>query len=263
MKLVIAPFLAACLKAVALSVSLIVTASAQEFGYHDPVGPQDWCSVSSDYAKCCEGTEQSPINVMTGVAQFAKHLPQLKFRYPGNTSVSVIHNGHSVQANVPAGAGTLNFGGMSFNLLQFHFHTPSEHTVDGQHAPIEMHLVHKTADGTATAVIAVFIVPGAENKELEKIWSVLPEEEGEQADVPAFHLHKLLPHRTTTYRYMGSLTTPPCSEGIYWNLMSTPITMSPAQIAQFQAVFSGIDFPNGNARPVQPLQGREILTDEK
>jgi carbonic anhydrase len=99
---------------------------------------------------------------------------------------------------------------------------------------------------------------------LEKIWSLLPDEEGKQASVTGFHLKRILPPgKKTSYRYMGSLTTPPCSEGVFWNLLADPITMSPAQIAKFQAVFSGEEFPEGNARPTQALQGRQVTTDER
>lgn len=189
-------------------------------------------------------------------------MPRLNFHYPGRITLSVTNNGHTIQANVPDGGGTLELGGVMFNLLQFHFHTPSEHTINGEHAPIEMHLVHKTPDGAQTAVVAVFILHGRENKELQKIWEDLPTEEGEQASVAGFHLKKILPDGPrTSYRYMGSLTTPPCSEGVFWNLLATPITMSGAQIDKFQAVFSGEEFPTGNARPIQPLLGRQVTTD--
>jgi len=248
--------------ALAIVASLTVGAQAQHFGYSGDVGPEDWCGLSPDYIACCGGVEQSPLTIVTRDAELERNLPKLKFHFPGETSLSVVNNGHTVQANVPAGA-TIEIGGLTYNLLQFHFHTPSEHTVDGDHAPIEMHLVHKTADGAHTAVVAAFIVPGKEHKELEKIWSVLPEEEGAQASVAGFNLKKILPGKKTSYRYMGSLTTPPCSEGVFWNLLATPITMSTEQINAFREVFSGEDFPEGNARPTQPLQGRDVTTDGK
>jgi carbonic anhydrase len=256
--------LARPLFAVAMATFALGT-SAQEFGYHGDIGPEahEWCSLGTNYAACCQGVEQSPINIVTSSAQWDKNLSALQFRLATGTTLHVTNNGHTVQANVPAGAGTLNLEGVEFNLSQFHFHTPSEHTVDGNHAPIEMHLVHKTADGTHTAVVAAFIVPGKENKELEKIWSVLPEEEGAQASVAGFNLKKILPGKKNSYRYMGSLTTPPCSEGVFWNLLATPITMSTEQIDAFRQIFSGEDFPEGNARPTQSLQGRDVTTDGK
>src|SRR5688500_19016089 len=104
-----------------------VSAQAQHFGYSADVGPTDCCGISTDYAACCGGGEQSPLNIVTSAVQLEKNLPKLKYSFPGETSLSVVNNGHTVQANVAAGA-TIQIGGLSYNLLQFHFHTPSEHT---------------------------------------------------------------------------------------------------------------------------------------
>jgi len=239
-------------------------ASAQEFGYHDPIGPSDWCGLSTDNVACCGGGgQQSPIDIVPSAVQSEKKLPALRLHLAGTTTLDVENNGHTVQANVPTGAGILELNGTVYNLLQFHFHTPSEHTVNGQHAPIEMHMVHKTPDGSKTAVVGVFILPGRENKELQKIWSNLPDEEGEEIEVEGFSLHGIVPGKKVTFRYAGSLTTPPCTEGVSWNLFATPITMSQSQIEEFQDVFSGEDFPNGNARPTQPLGNRVVTTDAK
>jgi carbonic anhydrase len=114
-----------------------------------------------------------------------------------------------------------------------------------------------------TAVVGVFIEPGKQHKELEKIWANLPEEENEQIAVTGFHPHNILPGKKSSFRYPGSLTTPPCTEGVSWNILSTPITMSVEQIEKFQGVFSGEEFPNGNARPTQPLGDRVVTTDAK
>lgn len=171
------------------------------------------------------------------------------------TTLGVVNNGHTVQANGSTGAGTLELGSNLFNLLQFHLHTPSEHAVNGTHAPLEMHLVHKTADGSKTAVVGVFIESGSEHKELEKIWSQLPDEENDKIEVAGFHLHKLLPGKHSSVRDAGSLTTPPCSEGVSWNLLSTPITMSPAQLEKFQGVFSGPDFLTAMPAPLNRCKG--------
>jgi carbonic anhydrase len=239
---------------------LTVTANAQEFGYSDTNGPEDWCGISTNYQLCCDGKQQSPINIIPLTAKYDAALPALKFAFPQPVTLTVVNNGHSVQANVPAGGGTLDQSSTVFNLQQFHFHTRSEHALNGFHAPIEMHLVHKDATG-ATAVVGVFIVAGAANEELQKIWSNLPDTENEQITVNTFDLGKLLPTALTSYRYQGSLTTPPCTEQVSWTLLSTPITMSPQQIAQFTKLFSGAEFPQGNARPVQPIEGRVVSTD--
>ena len=255
---------ASLLWALAASITFAWTASAQEFGYHDPIGPEDWCSLGTNYVACCGGSgEQSPIDIVLSAVRFDKRLPRLRLNQARVTTLGVTNNGHTVQATVPAGAGTLQVGDTLYNLLQFHFHTPSEHAVEGEHAPIEMHMVHKTADGSKTAVLGVFILRGKKNKELEKIWSDLPGEEGEGIAVSGFRLPKIVPSKHTSFRYAGSLTTPPCTEGVSWILLTTPITMSRAQIEKFQDVFSGDEFPNGNARPTQPLRGRIVSTDAK
>lgn len=128
---------------------------------------------------------------------------------------------------------------------------------------MEMHLVYRTPDGSKTAVVGVFIMHGKKHRELEKIWAELPEEEGDEIEVEKFHLHKILPEKTNTFSYVGSLTTPPCTEGVTWNILTTPIAMSLEQIEEFQNVFSGDHFPNGNARPIQPLNDRGITTNVK
>ena len=125
---------------------------------------------------------------------------------------------------------------------------------------MEMHLVHRADDGSL-AVVGVFIVAGREHDELDEIWDDLPEHEGEHRAVHDFNLRKLLPERRATVRYSGSLTTPPCSEGVSWNLFLKPISMSRHQIREFEKIFSGKEFPHGNRRPLQDLNGRRLLTD--
>ena len=155
-----------------------------------------------------------------------------------------------------AGADALALGDATFQLAQYHFHAPSEHTTGGDHFPMEMHLVHKAADG-ALAVVAVFIREGAHNAAFDPIWSNLPSQKGVETHYPAVKVDvdALLPDARTTYRYDGSLTTPPCSEQVKWLVMSTPIELSREQIGTFTNIISG------NNRPVQPLNGRTVLTD--
>lgn len=212
------------------------------------------------YPTCAEGTSQSPINVVTGDAVMAdaKYGPsKVRFSYAGPVGVSVVNNGHSVQANLQ-GVRTIEVEGAVSTLSQFHFHGQSEHTVNGQHADMEMHFVHAADDGTLT-VIGVFIEEGAANRELARIWADLPEEEGDGPMLRGFNLMQILPNgRNSTYRYSGSLTTPGCDEGVNWILMGSPITMSAEQIDQFQDIFSGAEFPEGNRRPTQDLNGRTV-----
>ena len=163
----------------------------------------------------------------------------------------MVFNGHSIQEN-ESGSSSLTVGGKRFSLEQFHFHSPSEHTIDGRHSPMEMHLVHKGADGEV-AVVGVMIEAGEENAALEVLWQNLPTVENRanrtqmQIDVGA-----VLPADHDYLHYTGSFTTPPCTEDVRWMMMRQPIQLSKAQIAAFRAII------NNNNRPVQPLNGRAI-----
>jgi carbonic anhydrase len=166
-----------------------------------------------------------------------------------------INNGHTIQINLPGGD-TLTIGSDTYALAQYHFHNPSEHTVSGRHSPMEMHLVHKSAAG-ALAVVGVLIDEGAHNSAFDPIWANLPNAKGIETHYPSttVDVDALLPVIRTTYRYDGSLTTPPCSEGVKWILMTTPIHLSKAQITAFTQLI-----PDNN-RPTQPLNGRRVVTD--
>ena len=232
--------------------------AASDWGYGEDNGPDVWCDLNPAYSLCCTGIAQTPVNITPAALQFTD-LPDLDFAYE-TTELEVKHNGHTIEAVVPAGEGSLTIGATVYELLQFHFHTKSEHNVNGRALPMEMHLVHRSASG-ALAVVGVFIVQGSRHKELDKIFRSLPQNEGDQLAVEDFRLEKILPDGEETFRYGGSLTTPGCTEGVSWNVMAEPIEMSRKQIRDFRAIFSGAEFPNGNRRPVQPLNGRTLLTD--
>ncbi len=149
---------------------------------------------------------------------------------------------------------------MGYDLQQFHIHTPSEHAIDGKHSPLEIHFVHKAADGSL-AVVGLLVAPGAANAELEKVWRLAPAHAAEGGVAGGVDLAKVLPATLENFRYAGSLTTPPCSEHVQWIVMETPITMSAEQIARIQTMFAAPEFPHGNARPVQPLGHRRVVID--
>jgi len=158
---------------------------------------------------------------------------------------------------VPAGQ-SIKSGNNTYALLLFHFHTPSEYQIEGRVYPLEVHFVHKSEAG-ALGVVGVMFEEGAANPELEKIWANAPAKAGEEnnaADV-ILDLSKLLPADQRYYRFMGSLTTPPCSEGVNWHMMQKPITASKAQIDAFRTFFAM------NARPIQPANGRLVVKDTK
>lgn len=233
--------------------------SHASWGYDCADGPPFlWGRLSPEYALCDEGTAQSPIDIGTARAS-RRPLALLVPRY-GKSGLTVANNGHTVQADVPAGAGELRLGDATYLLDQFHWHTPSEHWIDGERFPMELHLVHLGDSGLL--VVGALVVEGRANPEIEKIWRSFPEKPGDRVKVADFDLSKLLPADLHSYRYPGSLTTPACKEGVQWVVLARPVEMSRAQIERFRSVFFGTErFPAGNARPVQPLERRTVVTD--
>ena len=221
------------------------------WGYEGAGGPRNWGSLDRAYAACSDGWEQSPIDL--GSAK-AGRLPGIVFDY-APSPMTVSNNGHAIQVDYAPGSGIVH-GGVRYELLQFHFHHGSEHTVAGVRFPLELHLVHRSSGGEL-AVVGVLFKEGAASEALEPLWSRLPAEAGATAAVPGpMNAAALLPERRSTWRYVGSLTTPPCTEGVSWIVMTEPMTLSAAQIEAFAAIF-----PN-NYRPVQPLNGRVLWRDD-
>jgi len=224
-------------------------AEQAHWGYKGENGPSEWGDLSADYVLCAEGKQQSPINIAAGSTQ---DLPEIAFHYRP-TELNILNNGHTIQVNCDAGS-SIEITGAVYRLLQFHFHAPSEHRVDGKHSALEMHLVHQKADG-ALGVVGVMINTGQTNQQFAPIWDELPAKAGEARhnENTLVNAENLLPEQRTYFRYDGSLTTPPCSEGVAWFVLQSPIEMSESQISTFEKII------NDNNRPVQPLKGREIL----
>lgn len=222
---------------------------APHWTYAGAGGPEEWGSIDPDFAVCSVGRNQSPINVSTTTGVTGGDV---SFSYL-RSSLTVVNNGHTIQANVPPG-NAMSVDGNAFGLLQFHFHSPSEHTLGGRYFPLEMHLVHRDTQGNL-GVVGVFFEEGAPSVELEPIFSVMPESTTEQSIVEGFQVASLLPPVHQMFRYSGSLTTPPCSEGVRWMLMQTPRSVSTEQVAAFSALVG----PNN--RPLQPLWAREVLQE--
>ena len=230
----------------------VMIAGGPHWGYEGAHGPDHWGSLDPGFAACGNGREQSPID-LTGAEQRA--LSEIGFEY-APSPISILNDGHTIQVNYAPGSGIV-LDGMRYGLVQFHFHHRSEHTVDGGDFPLELHLVHADADG-ALAVVGVFLEEGAANEALAPVWRQLPAEAGRAARVAGtVDANALLPERRTTWRYPGSLTTPPCSEGVFWLVMTEPVTASREQIEAFRALI-----PINN-RPVQPLNGRRLVTDAR
>lgn len=233
---------------------------ATHWAYKGEKGPRFWGKLDPDFSLCEEGRNQSPIDIAkTSPAT----LPELQSDFsPAKLKIvhhehiaDEINNGHTIQVNYSEGD-TLTIGDVSYELIQFHFHSPSEHTVKGKHYPMEMHFVHKAASG-ALAVVGVFIEQGKHNAAFDPIWANLPTKKGVESHYEHVQVNvdDLLPHSTKSYRYDGSLTTPPCSEGVKWIVMKSPIQLSAEQIRKFTSLIKG------NNRPVQPLNRRVTVTD--
>jgi carbonic anhydrase len=220
------------------------------WSYSGATGPAYWGSLSPEYALCSNGRSQSPIDI---AAAAPRDLPNITFNYQPSP-MSIINNGHTVQVNYAPGSYII-LDGERFDLAQFHFHAPSEHTIKGAHAAAEMHLVHKSASG-GLAVVGVMLREGAPNTNFEPIAANMPDS-GQTVQKPEIMVNAagLLPADARTYRYAGSLTTPPGTEGVKWNLMLEPVTVSSSQLAAFRRRY------DANNRPIQKLNGREIIED--
>ena len=220
------------------------------WSYAGATGPEHWGALSPEYGPCATGKKQSPIDI--GSAENAD-LQNLVLHY-APTPVTIVDNGHTVQVDYAPGS-WLEVDGVRYELAQFHFHAPSEHTIAGRHAPAEMHLVHKSATG-ALAVVGVLFQEGDHNIAFDPVLNNLPEQPGRPLRLDAqVDASDLLPADQRTWRYEGSLTTPPGTEGVRWFLMVEPTRLSPAQIAAIAQVC------HGNNRPTQPLNGRRVLRD--
>lgn len=220
------------------------------WSYEGEEGPAHWGELSPDFALCANGKKQSPVDLADTTPQ---DLANIIFHYQAS-KINIINNGHTIQVNYDPSS-FIELDGIRYDLLQFHFHAPSEHSVAGKQAEAELHLVHKNADGDL-AVVGILINTGQANSAIQPAWDNLPEQAGpvQSLDVQV-NAGDLLPAVQTTYRYDGSLTTPPCSEGVKWLVMTEPITFSDEQLAAFTNIFEG------NNRPIQALNGRTEVED--
>ena len=220
------------------------------WGYSGDVGPDRWAELSPEFA-ACRGKSQSPVDVRGAVGA---DLEPLEIRYPGSTT-GIVHTGGAVQVDAGPGS-SIRIQGRTFELVQFHMHVPAEHTIEGRAFALETHFVHVGEDEQLT-VVAVLFREGESNPGLRRIGEAAPRAEGERArlEVKVEELG-LLPESRAYYRYMGSLTAPPCTEGVIWLILDEPLTASREDVDRF------VRAVGRNARPVQPLNGRLILHRE-
>lgn len=211
---------------------------------------------------------ESPIALTTRRARPAPDLPELVLDYPTDVDVRVRYvsrdpddpsgcatrgREETVEAEVPAGAATLHLGDARYELLQFHFHTPSEHVLDGHRFPVEQHWVHRGEDGS-TLVLGLFLAAGGRGRSAQdRVLERLPEECGEEVEVGGLDLAAALPRDLTTFRYPGSLTTSPYTQGVSWLVLARHRTLATATVTRFRSLF-----PDGDARDLQPLAGRVV-----
>ena len=237
-----------------LSASLgIASAAALAAGeahwtYSGERGPDNWAKLTPENSACA-GKNQSPIN-LTGFIK--AELKPIQFAYRSGEA-EILNNGHTIQVNHAAGS-NIRVEGVRFELKQFHFHAPSENRIEGKSYPMELHLVHADKDGNL-AVVAVMFREGRESKALARLWPLMPKGVGEKVGLPtSFAATSLLPANRSHYRFDGSLTTPPCSEGVRWLVMKNAVTASKDQLEAFSHV---IHHPNN--RPVQQVNARTVL----
>ncbi|WP_249306318.1 carbonic anhydrase [Lederbergia citrea] len=224
-----------------------------QWSYEGDTGPEHWGELEPSFSACIQGNEQSPINIESSQVKTSKKLENIEIQYKP-TPFSIINNGYTVLANAETPSNSIVVEGNEYKLVQFHFHTPSEHQFNGQHFDMELHLVHQDANGKL-AVLGVMIEEGKENEKLASVWDVLPKDETEK-DIfikEPVDLQALLPSDQRSFHYNGSLTTPPCTEEVKWIVFEKPIEMSKEQIQAFQQIFPD------NHRPVLNLNKREII----
>jgi carbonic anhydrase len=223
-------------------------AETPHWEYSGNHGPAHWGELSREFATCGLGHEQSPIDI-TGARK--AELPPIRFDYRP-APLQLVDNGHTIQANLRPGS-SISVGADRYELVQFHFHHPSEERVEGKPYSMVAHLVHRNAAGRL-AVIGVLLESGARNALIDTLWAHLPARSGHDVALAQVVIDaaQLLPPERGYYTYAGSLTTPPCSEGVRWFVLKQPVTVAPEQIETFAR-----RYPN-NARPVQPLNARLV-----
>ncbi|AXS81162.1 carbonic anhydrase [Dechloromonas sp. HYN0024] len=215
--------------------------------YEGAGGPENWAKLDEKNKACAIGQRQSPIDIKDGIKV---DLEAIKFNYRPST-FRIVDNGHTIQAEV--GDSSISLTGKTYELIQFHFHRPSEEKVNGQRFDMVAHLVHKADDGQL-AVVAVLLERGTENAFIQTLWNNMPLEKNQPVAPPSttIDINTLLPASRNYYTYVGSLTTPPCSEGVLWLVMKQPVQVSQDQINIFSRLY------RNNARPIQPASGRLI-----
>ncbi|MBW6516984.1 MAG: carbonic anhydrase family protein [ANME-2 cluster archaeon] len=215
------------------------------WGYEGEGGPEHWAELGNPD---CSGNEQSPIDIPAGTLL---HNTDISFNYHPS-ALNIVNNGHSIEVEYDEGS-SIEVENNTYQLLQLHFHSLSENTIMGEYSDMEMHLVHQSNVGEY-AVVGVMMEAGSKNNAYAPIWENMPAEVGDIETIRGVNVIAvtMLPENRTYYRFDGLFTTPPCTEGVKWFLMSNPVELSPEQIDAFREIYSH------NYRPVQPFNDREF-----
>lgn len=217
------------------------------WSYEGEYGPSHWATLSESYAACGHGHRQSPIDIRDGIRV---NLDPIGFHYQDSV-FTVVDTGHTIQVN-PAAGNYIEVLGQRYDLVEFHFHQPSEEHINGQTYAMDVQLVHRDAQGH-TAVVALLVQRGTAQPVVQQVWDNLPlERNNEVRAAKTLNPGTLLPSDTAYYTYMGSLTTPPCSEEVLWLVLKQPISLSDYQLSVFNRLYPM------NARALQPTEGRLI-----
>lgn len=244
------------MKKICISISLLTlgfTNAQQHWSYQGEGSPEHWAEMQGN-EKCGQSKTQSPINIVLSKVKKDGDLKKIMFNYNLGDVKDIVDNGHSLQFDFKEGS-NITYKNKKYFLIQFHAHEESEHTIDGVRYPLELHFVHKAIDGTVL-VIAVLIKEGQENSYFEKlnIFKTMAKSGKEDTDI-IFNPEKMFPKDKAYYTYFGSLTTPPCSDNVTWIIFKNPIEMTESEVENIAKYL-----PKSNNRPLQPLNGRVILS---
>lgn len=241
--------IAGCLISAQLITASVWAADSTPWSYEGDNGPQVWGQLDMSFSLCEAGKNQSPIDITDLIDA---QLEDIELNYK-STPHEIVNNGHTIQANFKSDD-HLIVDGQSFELKQIHFHSPSENTINGKSFPLEAHLVHADMDGNL-AVVGVMFEKGKKNPWIEQLWAEIPQNEHEHQALKApLAINEILPDNKDYYRFNGSLTTPPCSEGVRWLVMKNALQISTNQVKSFSSLF-----PHDTNRPLQARNARPVL----
>ncbi|MEH7350869.1 carbonic anhydrase [Gottfriedia acidiceleris] len=230
-----------------LNKSTVSAARNEDWSYTGNTGPNYWSSINKDYSLCSNGKQQSPVNIDQAIK---KSLP-LGINYH-NDLFKIERSQYTVKFIPVNHSNSINLNGTNYTLKQFHFHTPSEHTINGKQSDLEIHFINENKK-QSIITIGVLVDIGRLNKEFQKILNVNPTDEELGGKVVKLNLQPFIPYTSKKFSYTGSFTTPPCTEGIKWIVFNKPIQFSEEQVQSYQNYFKP------NSRPVQPLNGRDLF----